>query len=52
MKDPVGKEPLQNIIEIVLIFMLVCVVCLIALVLLGPSLGDMLAGLKTMLVPG
>lgn len=52
MKDSPGKEPVQSIIEYALILLLVLVISIIVLVLLGPSLGDMLANLRDLLAPG
>ena len=51
MKPQPGNEPGQSIVEYTLILLLVLVIVIIALVLLGPSLGDILANLMSIVAP-
>lgn len=45
MKHSPGDEPGQGLVEYALLLVLVTVVVIITLVLLGPSLGDFVAGI-------
>lgn len=49
MKHFPGDEPGQGLVEYALLLVLVTVVVIIMLVLLGPSLGDFLAGMINLL---
>lgn len=49
MKHYPGDEPGQGFVEYALLLVLVTVVVIITLVLLGPSLGDFLAGVLNFL---